>query len=400
MSSYPIYDWIAVVAGVAFCVFMVRQFLQRNVEASDSTDQEKGYSGINLPIKTQFKFWNFAMIDSEKWRVVLRPFAHGHLLYGILAYTAVTFLTVYCANFVFDLNISLSLTDWYILAGAGVVISLWGYFHFNTSSSWYWQCLWGMFIFLILRNLITKQVPLLSYGDRGFMEAILHAGDSVPKWLIGSTLTNLAYAAVWQFPSFQSWLPTDIQPSHGFVAIVGALIMGLSSVMLIRRWPDRLSIIFPLMTPIWIMFSTGYSEIYPFVVAVFVAALSVIFDGTLESKSPLVVGFIAALLPLTYLGFAPLGILLLFAYTVSNRKNSLRVLGYSILIFILLLAVFWSGSKTQFFGQLYSSMNLGEQNILFERYKDHSAGTNSIFFEPTYALSVEHLTDAAFVGFF
>ena len=42
----------------------------------------------------------------------------GHLLYGILAYTAVTFLTVYCANFVFDLNISLSLTDWYILAGA------------------------------------------------------------------------------------------------------------------------------------------------------------------------------------------------------------------------------------------------------------------------------------------
>ena len=46
--------------------------LQRNVEASDSTDQEKGYSGINLPIKTQFKFWNFAMIDSEKWRVVLQ----------------------------------------------------------------------------------------------------------------------------------------------------------------------------------------------------------------------------------------------------------------------------------------------------------------------------------------
>ena len=94
-----------------------------------------------------------------------------------------------------------------------------------------------MFIFPILRNLITKQVPLLSYGDRGFMEAILHAGDSVPKWLIGSTLTNLAYAAVSAISlHFKSWLPTDIQPSHGFVAIVGALIMGLSSVMLIRRW--------------------------------------------------------------------------------------------------------------------------------------------------------------------
>ena len=142
--------------------------------------------------------------------------------------------------------------------------------------------------------------------------AILHAGDSVPKWLIGSTLTNLAYAkAVWQFPSFQSWLPTDIQPSHGFVAIVGALIMGAEQ----RHVDSTLAIgcrsSFRDNDTDLDYVLNSYSEIYPFVVAVFVAALSVIFDGTLESKSPLVVGFIAALLPLTYLGFAPLGILLL-----------------------------------------------------------------------------------------
>ncbi len=401
MVSYPIYDGLAVIATIVFCVFIGRQLLQRNVKPSVSTDQEDELLGADSPASTRFKHRIFAVIDSEKWRAALHPFEHGYLLYGILTYIAATFITVYCANLAFKLDISLSLTDWYVVVGLGLILSLWGYFHLiKGSSSLYWQGLWCVLIFIVVRNLITKQVSLLSYGDRGFMEAILQAGDSVPKWLIGSTLTNLLYAAVWQFPPFQSWLPADLQPSHGFVASVSALVMGLSSILLFQRWPGRLSITLPLLTPIWIMFSAGYSEIYPFVVAVFIATLCVIFDGSLESKPPLLIGFIAASLPLVYLGFAPLGVLLLFSYMVSSRKDSLKALGYCILNFVLLLTIFWSGSKTQFFGQLYSSMNLGEQNILFERYTNHSAGLNSIFFEPTYALSVEHLTDVAYILFF
>lgn len=400
MVSSPIYDWIAVIAAIVFCAFIVRQLSQRNVGTAAPTDQEDELFGTGTPVSTWSKHWIFAVVDSEKWSAILRSLVHGPLLYGLLAYTTTTFITVYCANFVFKLDISVSLTDWHVVAGLGLVLSLWGYSHFKRSTSLYWQSLWGVFIFLVARNLITKQASLLSYGDRGFMEAILQSGDSVPKWLIGSTFTNWLYAAVWQFPPLQSWLPVDLQPPHGFIASVSALMMGLSSIMLFQRGIDRLSIILPLITPIWIMFSTGYSEIYPFVVPVFVVVLSVLFENRLESKSPLLIGLIAAALPLVYLGFAPISVLLLFFYMVSNRKDSPKAFGYCILSFVLLLTIFWSGSKTQFFSQLYSSMNLGEQNVLFERYKDHSAGANSIFFEPRYALSAEHLTDAFYILFF
>jgi hypothetical protein len=263
----------------------------------------------------------------------------------------------------------------------------------------FWQFVGGAVALFILYSLIQKPFTIQFYGDYNSLENFLQSGVPYPAWLIGNSILGWLLASVWQFPPINQLLPPHLQSISGFVMCASVVSFGLSTVILLKVWPNRLWILYPILSPFWILFGIGYSEYYPFIISPLVALAAFIFTKPLKEHSPLAVGIAVTSIAFLYNAFIPIAILLLVWYAIARPREIIKTAGICAAGTLVVLTVCWPGSFQDYFARLYGNMNWGETNTLFERFQGKSAGPNSIFFSTQYALSAEHLKDVAYFCF-
>lgn len=268
------------------------------------------------------------------------------------------------------------------------------------NNSKYQKILWGIFLIIFLLtlvNLFSHLVKLPGYGDAGFFQGIFERKLPFTRWFLGSAILIKINEKIWSSGTVQSLIA-----SVNMVEFLGAIFMFTSSLIFIKLSRLRLAIILPLLTPLWIMFSSGYNEYYPFIAPIYLGILIWLFlykpDPSL--KTFIIAGVLSGVLPLLYIGFAPLSVLLLFYFLLLNfKKISFAVLAALGTILVCVLR-FWPYGLNSFISNLYENMNFGEQYILYSRYLGKTAGPHSLNFSLNYILTLEHFRDTFYMLFF
>lgn len=111
----------------------------------------------------------------------------------------------------------------------------------------------GIFLFTCANVLFENILPLRVYGDCGQVGKLAANGNTYSRWLVGSGIITFIFQKVIH-PLFANL------DSLTFIKIFGSLVMCIASALLIRKYPQRLSILFPLFTPVWLLFALGYDE--------------------------------------------------------------------------------------------------------------------------------------------
>jgi len=261
-----------------------------------------------------------------------------------------------------------------------------------------WQLFWIGVAVVAIGAAVAGHPFALQYGDSAYVLARIGDGPLVPKWLAGMALAGWVHAALWEFPPLAALLPASLLTPAGFLGVVGALAMAGATIACLRRWPERMAVLLPTLTPIWLLFSAGYLEYYPLVAGALLAALAWLSDAPLAERSPRAVGLLLAVLPLLYVGFVPLAGLVFLAYALAVPGRIGRTLGWALLGFAVLAALFWPPGVADYLRSLHREYNLGEA-WNFPRYQGQVAGEHSIFFQPAYAFAPERLREVATMYF-
>lgn len=251
---------------------------------------------------------------------------------------------------------------------------------------------------LALGAVVAGTRPSVPYGDgRGFTD-FLSAGYAFPRWLLGTTAAITLYKLT-DLPGLAAHVPGILGLPGTFLATLCAVAMGVGTVAVLRCWPRRLAVTLPILTPVWVLFSTGYVEYYPLIAGAIVAVMVWCFDRRLEQRDARSVGFIAGLLPVLYFGLAGFSLCLVTAYALAQPRKTLVVVGCAALSAAVLIAVCWPQGIVSYLSSLFGEISLGESHTAFPRYQFRSAGDHSFFFSSTYATSASHLRDLVYMFF-
>jgi hypothetical protein len=259
-------------------------------------------------------------------------------------------------------------------------------------------------LFLVLMafaaaNVIWRFADLISYGDSGRFSTFIDRNRVFPRWFLGSVIMTRLYHHVWS--ELGGILPETLSSADGLVRIAGAVLMAASSLVLLRIDGLRLAVLVPVLSPIWLMLSTGYSEYYPFIAFVYLGFIYMIQSGDLSRRSPVTVALVSSLLCLSYTAFVPLGFLLIACYGISSgiRKASVA-LAVTFLLCVAMVFLLWPGTFDALSTEFRKHLNLGEMNTHYPAYMGKSAGDSTPFFALSYAFSIEHILHLCFMGFF
>ena len=264
-----------------------------------------------------------------------------------------------------------------------------------------WQVLWLCLGLLALLNVFAQLVPVQRYGDAKFIARYVVQDTTMARWLAGTAILSWMHDAILRIPGVEEAAPAAKVTAAYLIRVTGILVMVLGTVALFQRWPERLSITLPALCPIWLLFSLGYLEYYPFIAVALVAALAWIFDRPLADRDPYRIGTLAgALFPLLYVAYAPVSLLILLFYGVARPSKVLRAIATALVVAMIGIVIFWPEGIGSFITALRGSLNLGEHGTAFKPYRGHAAGPDSVLFAWSYALSPQHLRHLGFMGHF
>lgn len=230
-----------------------------------------------------------------------------------------------------------------------------------------------------------------SYGDGGALSTAINESKPFTRWLLGTT-------AMIDFYGLLNHFVVSIA-SQKFVPIASAAIMCASTVAIARHYGSKAFVIFPLTSPIWLAFSLGYDEYYPFVAGLFLLlALWIFSDEDFEVSNFLFV--VAGLLPALYVGFVPLTLFVwmkLFSEATSFRSR-LFGMSVSVLAYFIAIEIGWPAGHSNYLALLTDDMNLGDFGS--HNYQGTSMSDKSPFYSLSSAFSSFHIRDLVFVGVF
>ncbi|MDD5606856.1 MAG: hypothetical protein PHN37_03290, partial [Candidatus Pacebacteria bacterium] len=228
---------------------------------------------------------------------------------------------------------------------------------------------WILFVLLILflfifnlYNQLEQVVKIAVYGDSGDVLRYASGEISFPRWFLGIEILQIIYKVV-----SQSAFIRGLADGLSFAKSVSGIWIGIFSIWIIKNYKDKLSILLPLLSPLWFLFLIGYDEYYPFIAPLLLFSLAFFFmEGrisfsTSSKNSVIFPVFISALLPLFYLGFAPVSIFLLLYILLERKDKFLLSLGVYVLTIIFSIMVFEKGNIAGFYERLQNLMNMGEQ---------------------------------------
>ncbi len=227
--------------------------------------------------------------------------------------------------------------------------------------------------------LATTGLPVRPYGDGAIFAQFVSEGRVVPRWLVGNAVAAAAHAALWDLPLVRALLPGTLHSSSAFLAMLGSTVMVVGTWGLFRRWPGQLSVVLPALTPVWVLFASGYVEYYPLIAVPLVASLAWLFERPLEDRTATQVAALGGLLPLLYVGFVPIGLLVLGSYVVVRPARAVTTAATAVGFAAIAIAVCWPEGTAHYFRALYGVMNFGDANLP-ARYAGQVAGPASIMF--------------------
>lgn len=312
-----------------------------------------------------------------------KPIFFRSLLFSTSAFALAWLLTFFSIRLIWGrllnpLNPLILIADFLLPLGVIIVFTT-----FVGSKEKRFKILAVLFLLLFafaLVNIFVLDSRIMNYGDRGTLGAILGSKMIFPRWMIGSGLLEYFLTLV-VFPLFRN------VPELLYVKIMSAVVMCVCSIVLILRCSPRLSVLLALTTPIWLLFTTGYDEYYPFIVALFILFLLLLTEKRMQTINPLTIGILVAVIGLFYAGFVPLSLFLLGAYTLQRgfKKGALALL-FTLIAAVLLVLLFYRSNFLSFPGEYLSTLNLEGAEEVKGIYIEKTP-----FYTPAYAFSGENL---------
>jgi len=181
-----------------------------------------------------------------------------------------------------------------------------------------------------------------------------------------------------------------------FIKISGSVVSILAAIIILRTWTARLCVILPIATPIYLVFSTGYDEYYPFVAGLFLVLLIYAIETEPDRKNILWIAFLLAFLPILYLPFLVTSLIVLTYYLLFYRSTRWILLPAFPSIYVLFVFLLWPFDQGDYIGSVIFRINTGNAYPLYSRYLDQVAN-HSIFFKTEYALTWEHFGDLTYM---
>jgi hypothetical protein len=227
------------------------------------------------------------------------------------------------------------------------------------------------------------------YGDFVGLETYLSDTDGdFGRWLLGLAFLREIFAAVNAF-----LFEVD---GGQFIRATSSLAMFAWAAWLLSR-RERSSVPWlVIISPMWILFSLGYSEYYPFVAGLLVAtSWQVVSEHKFFTNTTLYV--LAGIMPILYIGALPVSLALLLYLWGTDPESSSRLRGSLMSLLSMILGIEVGGEFKGYVGNLAETMNLGGQ--ISDKSTGSRAGalsTRSFLADPSYALSIEHLIDIWF----
>ncbi len=245
---------------------------------------------------------------------------------------------------------------------------------------------------LVLFQLLEGADWFRSYGDGGSLATFINESNPFSRWLLGSTALIDLFGLVNHFVLSIS--------AQQFVVVASSTCMCISTIAVLRSYGNKTYVILPLTTPIWIAFSSGYDEYYPFIVGFFLLVALWICVKSVEEFSYVRVA-LTGVIPALYVGFAPLAV---FALAKTLRKaKSLKesVIGIALSAFAYVVAVEvgWPAGHSNYLAVLSDNMNLGDTRSIHS-YEGTALSSRSPFYSLESVFSFFHVRDMLFNAFF
>lgn len=256
---------------------------------------------------------------------------------------------------------------------------------------------WLIILAFVILNVLILKIPFQRYGDQNQLNYLLSTGTHFPRYLVGSESLEFIYQNLIASLFLPGGMP-EPDLTDAFIRIFGSLVMVFTSLLLLRKYPGRLSILLPLSIPAWFLFSSGYNEYYPFITPLFMLCLLFLDQKAIEKVHPILVGLLAAVVALVYAAFVPLSLFLLGLYFLrAGIKRGAVALLFAVGWVFALIAIFWKGPLEGFIQQYAYTLNLGDENSA-EQFLGQAFGMTP-FFKPVFAFSADHLKMMFFMLF-
>ena len=227
------------------------------------------------------------------------------------------------------------------------------------------------------------------YGDFVGLETYLSDTDGdFGRWLLGLAFLREIFAAVNAF-----LFEVD---GGQFIRATSSLAMFAWAAWLLSR-RERSSVPWlVIISPMWILFSLGYSEYYPYVAGLLVAvSWQVISQRRLLTNTTLYV--LVGVMPILYIGAVPVSLALLIYVWSAESEASGRLRGGLTSLISMIVGIEVGGEFKGYVSNLAETMNLGGQLL------DKSVGSRaealssrSFLANPSYVFSLEHAIDIWF----
>ena len=243
--------------------------------------------------------------------------------------------------------------------------------------------LWLAFILIfliVLLNVSIIKYPLMNYGDKGCISTMIGDNQVFPRWFIGTGILNF----------IGNHLPAKIfGPGDDilFVRIASSFWMCFSTVLILKVFPNRLSLLLTFTSSFWLLLSSGYDEYYPFIAPLFVLFLIFLTTPMSSWPNPFIVGFFVAILGLSYAGFLPLSLIILCLYFLGRGFRDGTITGFTFLLSVVgLIFIFWGTDIVGYWQAFYFTLN-----SFNPEYFQGQAITLSPFFKPVFAFGEVNL---------
>jgi hypothetical protein len=187
-------------------------------------------------------------------------------------------------------------------SAAAVILVAYERYGLAKTLRWFWGFMAGVSAALLMHG-VCAQI----YGDAGYLIQFVGSAECVHvPWLTAFAAVRGGYPLVGPYSDPVSYL-----------RLTSILVMAITNAVLLWRFP-RTSVAFATLTPMWFAFSSGYIEIYPYIAWAFVLYLAVFVES--GSRNPWAVGVMGGLMPVLYMGFAPLSAGLAVWFGAGNRN--------------------------------------------------------------------------------
>jgi hypothetical protein len=247
-------------------------------------------------------------------------------------------------------------------------------------------------LFVVLIQEINGRDWFKSYGDSGSLGLFIERGTPFSRWLVGTT------ALIDMFTLFNNFVFSI--SAQQFVVVASAVSMCCSTIALIRVFGTKSIVVLPITTPIWIAFSFGYDEYYPFIVGVFLLVALWIIVKPDDQFSYLQLG-LTGVLPALYVGFAPLAVFAMIKVLRKAKTMKRFATGFCLvaLTYLMAIEISWPAGHSNYLLMLPVDMHLGDTRDYMD-YEGSPLSTNSPFFSFGSAFSLFRLRDVLFNAFF